>query len=164
MTDDIDLEEELKNIIEDLDRQLEVLSVDNNFHNAIIDIISNNPNSKELVQFIVSINDKLETKQEIFKEVFSDSLRTLIIKKINIFKEISKELKRIEEENCKGKNKTKEIKSIIQNGTNIVTNNVKENKKTYLFIFFGILLLIAFLVFPDKFILILQMYLTSKGV
>lgn len=164
----IDFEEDLTNIIIDLDRQLEILNTDENtFHNSIIEIIGNNPNSKELVQFIVSINDKIETKNDILKDVLSDSLKTLILKKIEIFKQINESLNELQKENNKEETEISELhkmKKKIQKGTTAVTSNISNNRKSYIFAFFGILLLIAFLIFPDKVILLVKMYLSSKGV
>jgi len=160
-----EFEEELKKIIDDLDKQLEALSDDNEtFHHSIIDIISNNPKSKEIIQFIVAINDKIETKHDNLKEVLRDSLKSLTHAKIKIFREISKEIEKLnteideDDERSMGKMKHRMYNSFI-----IMKGNIKNNKKTYMFILLGILLLLSFLIFPDKFILVLQMYLRAKG-
>jgi len=158
-----DFEEELKNVMNDLDKQLEALSSDNeNFHHSIIDIISNSPKSKEIIQFIVAINDKLETKQDNLKEILRDSLKSLVYVKIKIFREINKEIEKLNTEVKKQSNFEK-VKFKASNVFTELKNNFLKNIKTYLFVTLGILFLVAFLVFPDKLIVLLKLYLKTKG-
>ena len=83
-------ENELKDIIHNLDKQLQATSDSSihDFHNTLIELIANNNDSKEIIQFIVTVNDKIETKQELIKDIFSDSLKEIIDIKIKVYKHI----------------------------------------------------------------------------
>ncbi|MCK5537866.1 MAG: hypothetical protein KAI79_13655 [Bacteroidales bacterium] len=95
--------EELKNIEtsltelhKDFNKQLEALGNDSTeFHNALIDLSSKYPDHKELIQFIVFINDKIETNQTLFQDVVVESFNELIkVKKTLVNKMIQeKEVK-----------------------------------------------------------------------
>ena len=77
---------ELETILEHLKNQLISLESDDSFHKNLIELISNNPKQKEIIQFIVDINDKLETRNEVFKDAIYDSLHDLITVKIKLVK------------------------------------------------------------------------------
>jgi len=95
-----DFDEALTTILENFDVQMEQLGItDNTFHNSLIDIMSKYPDSKELIQFIVAINDKLETKNELVKDVLSETLREIIITKQHSMKKISTEFSKNKKSN-----------------------------------------------------------------
>ena len=160
----LDFEEELETIIKDLDKQLSVLNTDNNtFHKAIIEIIAKNPKSKELVQFIVEINDRMETKNGVLKEIISESLNELVKKKIKIFKEIIKELERLDKYHLTETNFSK-FKDKIYSGILVIQTHVSSNKKTYLWLLLGILVFSSILIMPDKILAVLQLLIKLKGI
>jgi len=73
------IDQSLMKLQQDFNTQLESLGSDTNeFHNALIELSAKYPNHKELLQFIVFINDKLEINQNIFHEIVCDSLNQLI--------------------------------------------------------------------------------------
>ena len=94
-----ELEKRLEDILEHLDEQLSELNsnTDKNFHNNLINLISEYPNFKEVIQFVVSINDKQETKNEIFKDVIYDSIKDIVHVKQQAVLELIKELHKLEE-------------------------------------------------------------------
>ena len=163
----VDFEEELETIIKDLDKQLSALNTDNNtFHNAIIETIAKNPKSKELVQFIVEINDRMETKNGVLKEIISDSLSELVRKKIKIFKEITKELEKLNRYHVSTpvqETNLNKFKDKAYNGIIVIQTHMKSNKKTYLWLFLGILIFSSMLIMPDKIIAALQLLIKLRG-
>lgn len=75
----IKIDKSLELLYKDFNSQLEVLGSDTKeFHNALIDLSAKYPDHKELLQFIVFINDKLETNQTLFTEIVVDSFNELI--------------------------------------------------------------------------------------
>jgi hypothetical protein len=85
MKDIIRIEKSLYKLEQDFNKQLNALGNDtNDFHDALIDLTSKYPEHKDLLQFIVHINDKLEMKQNIFLDVMTDTFIDII----NIKKEL----------------------------------------------------------------------------
>jgi len=83
------LDRSLQKLQEDFNRQLEILNNDpKEFHNALIDLSAKYPDHKELLQFIVFINDKLETNQSLFSEIITESFQESIKLKRELVKEI----------------------------------------------------------------------------
>jgi len=75
----IKIDQSLQKLQNDFNSQLEVLGSDTKeFHNALIELSSKYPDHKELLQFIVFINDKLEINQNLFGEIVSDSFNEMI--------------------------------------------------------------------------------------
>jgi len=73
------IDQSLLKLQQDFNTQLEALGSDTKeFHNALIELSTKYPDHKELLQFIVFINDKLEINQNIFQEIVCDSLNQLI--------------------------------------------------------------------------------------
>jgi hypothetical protein len=73
------IDQSLQKLQQDFNTQLEALGSDTKeFHNALIELSAKYPDHKELLQFIVFINDKLEINQNIFHEIVCDSLNQLI--------------------------------------------------------------------------------------
>lgn len=63
----------------DFNNQISVLGKDpKEFHNALIDLSSKYPEHKEMLQFIVSVNDKLETNQTILFDIVIESFNEMI--------------------------------------------------------------------------------------
>jgi len=92
--------ETIKEYLEEIDTSLEKLKTDfntqitaivdekNTFHNRMIDLTAKYPEHKELIQFTVLVNDKLETKQENYSDVISSSFNELISAKKSLIKAI----------------------------------------------------------------------------
>ncbi len=80
MTKDLErIDDSLKKLQEDFNRQLDAIEDDtHSFHKAMIELSAKNPEHKELVQFIVFVNDKLETKHKTHSEVMVESLNEMI--------------------------------------------------------------------------------------
>ena len=87
------LETSLEELHKDFNRQLEALGDDSKeFHKALIELTSKYPDHKELIQFIVFVNDKLETNQTLFKDIVVESFNELVgIKKTFVLGLIDKE-------------------------------------------------------------------------
>jgi len=73
------------------------------FHKHLIALSAKYPEQKELLEFIVFINDRIETNQTNFKEVLSESINELIVIKKQIVKENVKSRKNyLEDRDKKG--------------------------------------------------------------
>jgi hypothetical protein len=89
------MENELCKLIDDFNKQVGSMDDYNDFHNRLIKLSTEHPQHKELLEFIVMINDKLETKHSIFSDLITDSFVELMgIKKQVIKKMIEKEEKK----------------------------------------------------------------------
>lgn len=79
MKDLREIESSLERLQLDFNKQLEALGSDSKeFHNSLIELSSKYPDHKELLQFIVFINDKIETKQSIFSDIIVESFNELV--------------------------------------------------------------------------------------
>ncbi len=73
------IDDSLLKLKEDFNKQLDAIEDDtHSFHNAMIELSAKNPEHKELVQFIVFVNDKLETKHKTHSEVMIESFNEMI--------------------------------------------------------------------------------------
>ena len=127
------IEKSIDKLIEEFNRQ--VVSMDDNkeFHNTIINLSSKYPEHKELLEFIVMVNDKIETRQSIFSDMIIDSFNELMrIKKEVLIKMIEKE--RIENE-----------KKVFAKLKNLKASDYK----TILFFIAIIIFGAAILIYPD---------------
>jgi len=85
----LEIESNLAQLKTEFTNQIAAMETDrDSFHKAMIDLTAKYPEHKELVQFIVLVNDKLETKQENYSEIVSASFTELINVKINLVKAI----------------------------------------------------------------------------
>ena len=76
------LDDSLIKLKDDFNKQIDAIDDEtHSFHEAMIDLTAKNPQHKELVQFIVFVNDKLETKHKTHAEVYSDTFNELITMK-----------------------------------------------------------------------------------
>jgi hypothetical protein len=79
MKDIIRIERTLDKLEHDFNTQLSALGNNtNDFHNALIDLTAKYPEHKDLLQFIVHINDKLEMNHNIFSEVITDTFTEML--------------------------------------------------------------------------------------
>ena len=67
------------------------------FHTALIELSTKYPEHKELLQFIVHINDKLETNHTLFSDVIIDSFNELIQIKKDMLQKLVEIMETIEE-------------------------------------------------------------------
>ena len=138
-----ELEQEIERVLKELDLQLENTNLNNSeFHLNLIDIISKNPELKEIIQFIVSNSDRLETKQDIIKDILSDSIKDLSNAKKKMLDLMLSELQTIKE------SKKSKVRQKLDNYMGLL----KDNPKTLLFILFGILVVIGFIISPTELI------------
>ena len=83
------IDKSLEKLKDDLNRQIQAVGSDNKgFHDSLIDLSAKYPEHKDLLQFIVFVNDKLETNQNIYSEIIIDSLNELIDKKRELIFEL----------------------------------------------------------------------------
>jgi len=86
------MEISLEQLHKDFNTQLEALGTNTKeFHNTIIDLSAKYPDHKELLQFMVFINDKLETNQTIFAEIVIDSFNESIRNKLTLVQKLIEE-------------------------------------------------------------------------
>ena len=84
-----EIEKTLDALHKDFNEQVVALSSDRReFHDSLIDLSTKYPEHKELIQFIVLVNDKLETNQHTFGEIIIESFNDLIKTKKVLVKEI----------------------------------------------------------------------------
>jgi hypothetical protein len=91
------IEESLDNLHRDFNLQINELSNDaNEFHNNIIDLTAKYPEHKEILQFMVYINDKLEINHKLFSEIVTDHLNGQVEIKKDLLNKIKdgKEIKK----------------------------------------------------------------------
>jgi len=73
------IENSLEKLHDDFNKQLEAIGTDSTeFHKALIELTAKYPDHKEIIHFIVSVNDRLTTQHSIFSEVLSDSFNELV--------------------------------------------------------------------------------------
>jgi hypothetical protein len=131
-----EIQQALETLLKDLDIQLAAISTDSKtFHSNLINLLSEFPDDKELIQFIVYINDRLETNQTISKDIFMDSIRGVIKQKLILIKRLIRE-----EELLLEIKSTQNTKSKIQKILQFVT----ENKTTVIIISVTLSLAIVF--------------------
>jgi len=121
-----EINQSLEKLKIDFNKQIEIIgSGKTEFHNALIDLSSKYPEHKELLSFIVHINDKLETNQSLFIDVVSDTFNELIVNKNDLVKKIISDRINAEENSNKNNesiwDKTKEITSFFKNSKIILT-------------------------------------------
>ena len=79
MQDLENIESSLINLQKDLNNQLSAMSNDSGeFHNILIELISKYPNHKDIIQFTVGINDRIETNQSIFSDIVISTINEMI--------------------------------------------------------------------------------------
>ena len=98
MRDLTEVDDSLLKLRIDFNKQLSAIEDDqHSFHTAMIELSAKNPENKELVQFIVFVNDKLETKHKTHSEVLIDAFNELIDVKRSLIQTL-KEVKEHEEQ------------------------------------------------------------------
>ncbi len=86
------IEKNIEKLINDFNKQVSHIEDNKDFHSSIIELSAKYPEHKELLEFIVLINDKLETRQSLFSDMVSDSFLDMMrIKKEIVIKLIDKE-------------------------------------------------------------------------
>ena len=82
-----DIERNLSQLKRDFNNEFNLLTGDlKEFHKHMIELISKYPDQKEIIEFIVFINDRLETNHTNTREILSESINQLI----NLKKELVK--------------------------------------------------------------------------
>jgi hypothetical protein len=141
------IDESLELLHNDFNKQLEALGSDTKeFHNALIDLSAKYPDHKELLQFIVFINDKLETNQSMFADIVVESFNELIRTKKTLVQKLLDEKENI--------TKVSNDLSIWQK-VKVATGAMK-NIKMILTSIAVILLAVGVIIAPDMFIEIIK--------
>jgi ABC-type bacteriocin/lantibiotic exporter with double-glycine peptidase domain len=84
-----EISESLEKLQIDFNTQLQHLNTDTiTLNKEIIKLSSRYPEHAELLEFIIFVNDKVETRQTIFSEVVIDSFNSLVELKKEMIKEI----------------------------------------------------------------------------
>ena len=91
--DELDkLDLRLKEVLKDFQAQLASLGTkSSDFHVSLVEIISKNPEQKEMINFIVHVNDKLETNQNIYSDIVNETIK----QNLSIQRDITKVVKNI---------------------------------------------------------------------
>jgi len=117
-----EINESLTQLQEDFNRQISIIGSDKmEFHDVLIELTAKYPEHKELLSFIVHINDKLETNQTLFVDVVSDTFNELIKNKNALVKKIISEKKIRLEDTGSIWGKTKSITTFFKNSKIILT-------------------------------------------
>ena len=136
-----DIEQKLEQLSKELDTQLSATSLESDkFHENLINLLSKFPDDKELIQFIVFINDRLVTNHEISRDILYETLRGLILQKQYLVRRLIKE-----HENIIQKRKEEPIISKL-------IEFVKTNKTTIIIVASSVsvtLLVVALFIIPD---------------
>lgn len=87
-----EIESKLEQLSKELDTQLSATSLESDkFHENLINLLSKFPDDKELIQFIVFINDRLVTNHEISRDILYETVKGLITQKQYLIKRLIKE-------------------------------------------------------------------------
>jgi hypothetical protein len=139
------IERSLDRLEKDFNSQLNALgNSSNDFHDALIELTSKYPEHKDLLQFIVHINDKLEMNHNIFSDVMTDTF----LEMIKVKKELIEKIKDDEEQKPSKQNGF--INKIISSG-----NWLKDVKFTLASIAI-IAITAGVIITPDTFLVILK--------
>lgn len=69
----------LEKLKSDFNNQLTLIDNDiNEFHKVLLDLVSKYPEHKDIVEFIIFVNDKIKLEQIVMKEVILDTFNELI--------------------------------------------------------------------------------------
>jgi len=141
------IDKSLEQLSRDFNSQLEALGSDtNDFHNAMIDLTAKYPQHKDLLRFMVFINDKLETHQLMFTDIVVESFNELIKTKKDLVQKIMEE-----KESKSSKGSSDSLWSKVKNMTGAM-----KNIKIILTTIAVILLSAAAIAAPDMFIEIIK--------
>jgi len=87
------LDKKIKELLDELEKienklvdNINEFSEDNVINDKLIELISNYPNQKEIIKFIVFINDNLTNTQIKYRDAIIDSLNSIISQKKKILK------------------------------------------------------------------------------
>jgi len=140
------IDKSLEQLSKDFNSQLEALgSNTNDFHNAMIDLTAKYPQHKDLLRFMVFINDKLETHQLMFTDIVVESFNELIKTKKDLVQKI------MDEKGTRAKSSEDSLWSKVKNMTGAM-----KNVKVILTTIAVILLSAAAIMAPDMFITIIK--------
>lgn len=90
----IEIDSTLHKMKDEFNAQYAAMASDNqSFHNAMIELSSKYPEHKELVQFIVLVNDKLETKHQHYSDLASNAFNDLIDIKLQLIASINRKVR-----------------------------------------------------------------------
>lgn len=135
----------LEKLKSDFNNQLTLIDNDiNEFHKVLLDLVSKYPEHKDIVEFIIFVNDKIKLEQIVMKEVILDTFNELIQIKTETLKIFNQE----------NEDTTNNIMTYLQ------SNDFKHLLYIVAFIIFILMLIIA----PDTAKTLLNMINPFKGV
>lgn len=135
----------LEKLKSDFNNQLTLIDNDiNEFHKVLLDLVSKYPEHKDIVEFIIFVNDKIKLEQIVMKEVILDTFNELIQIKTETLKIFNQE----------NENTTNNIMTYLQ------SNDFKHLLYIVAFIIFILMVIIA----PDTAKTLLNMINPFKGV
>ena len=98
------LDKTLEQLKKDFNEQMNAIENDlGEFHKILINLSTKYPEQKELLEFIVFINDRIETSQTNMKEVLTESFNAIIYVKKEIIKQNIKSRKDQIKQNIKSR-------------------------------------------------------------
>lgn len=135
----------LEKLKSDFNNQLTLIDNDiNEFHKVLLDLVSKYPEHKDIVEFIIFVNDKIKLEQIVMKEVILDTFNELIQIKTETLKIFNQE----------NEDTTNNIMTYLQ------SNDFKHLLYIVAFIIFILMVIIA----PDTAKTLLNMINPFKGV
>lgn len=135
----------LEKLKSDFNNQLTLIDNDiNEFHKVLLDLVSKYPEHKDIVEFIIFVNDKIKLEQIVMKEVILDTFNELIQIKTETLKIFNQE----------NEDTTNNIMTYLQ------SNDFKHLIYIVAFIIFILMVIIA----PDSAKTLLNMINPFKGV
>ena len=76
------IERDLEKLQEEFNIQMQAIDQDvSEFHKQLISLGVNQPEQKELIEFVVFVNDKLDSKQIQFSQVINETVKEMILHK-----------------------------------------------------------------------------------
>jgi len=87
-----EIETSLAELLKDLETQFSAISLESDtLHKNLINLSSKFPNDKEMIQFIVFINDRLETSHTISRDILYDTVKGILKQKQFLIKRLIKD-------------------------------------------------------------------------
>ena len=136
-------------------KQLDAIDFDTKeFHKTLINLLSKYPEHKDLLEFTVYINDRIEMNQVQFKEILKDIIEdTISLKQEHILKDVQYRKAYLDKVNVVEPAKTPEplvLNEPSKNNLGVFDfMNLLPELKIILLIIFGIVATIGFVVAPD---------------
>lgn len=133
-------------------KQLDAIDFDTKeFHKTLINLLSKYPEHKDLLEFTVYINDRIEMNQVQFKEILKDIIEdTISLKQEHILKDVHYRKQWLDKTNNIVENNPIQVVEEPKQKSNVLdVLDLLPELKIILLIIFGIVATIGFVVAPD---------------